>query len=248
MGSHDGKTAIVTGSARGLGKAMARRLLLDGAKVVISATTQAGVEKAAEELRAQTGGVVLPIACNITVADEVEAMVKRAFDELGSVDILVNNAGITRDKSFMKMTEENWDAVIDTDLKSVFLVTRAAAKYMREAGWGRVINITSMSGQMGNFGQTNYSAAKAGIIGLTKTLSIELGPKNITVNAVSPGLIESDMTAAMPKEAYDANIAAIVLHRVGKPEEVASLVSYLASEDAGFITGATININGGMYR
>jgi 3-oxoacyl-[acyl-carrier protein] reductase len=227
---------------------MARRLLEDGARVVISATTQAGVEKAAEELRAQTGGTVLPIACNVTDAADVEAMVKRAFDELGGIDILVNNAGITRDKSLMKMTEENWDAVIDTDLKSVFLMTRAAAKYMREAGWGRVINITSMSGQMGNFGQTNYSAAKAGIIGLTKTLAIELGSKNISVNAVSPGLIESDMTAAMPKEAYDANIAAIVLHRVGKPEEVASLVSYLASEDAGFITGAVININGGMYR
>jgi 3-oxoacyl-[acyl-carrier protein] reductase len=227
---------------------MVRRLLEEGAKVVVSATTQAGAEKAAEELRAQTGGAVLPIACQITSKEQVSALVDRTARELGGVDILVNNAGITRDKSLMKMTEENFDDVVNTNLKSVFLLTQASAKYMREAGWGRVINITSMSGQMGNFGQVNYSASKAGIIGMTKTLAIELGPKNITVNAVSPGLIESDMTAAMPKEAYDANIAAIVLRRVGKPEEVASLVSYLASEDAGFITGATININGGMYR
>ncbi|MDR2357307.1 MAG: 3-oxoacyl-ACP reductase FabG [Oscillospiraceae bacterium] len=248
MGLHNGKTAIVTGSSRGLGRAMARRLLEEGARVVISATTQAGAEKAAEELRAETGGAVLPIACRITSGEEVSALVDRTVHEFGGIDILVNNAGITRDKSLMKMTEEHFDDVVNTNLKSVFLLTQAAARYMREAGWGRVINITSMSGQMGNFGQVNYSASKAGIIGMTKTLAIELGPKNITVNAVSPGLIESDMTAAMPKEAYDANIAAIVLHRVGKPEEVASLVSYLASEDAGFITGATININGGMYR
>ncbi|MDR1589781.1 MAG: 3-oxoacyl-ACP reductase FabG [Oscillospiraceae bacterium] len=248
MGLHDGKTAIVTGSSRGLGRAMAKRLLEEGANVVVSATTQEGAEKAADELRAQTGGSVLPIACQITSGEHVSALVERTVAKFGGIDILVNNAGITRDKSLMKMTEESFDAVINTNLKSVFLLTQAAAKHMREAGWGRVINITSMSGQMGNFGQVNYSASKAGIIGMTKTLAIELGPKNITVNAVSPGLIESDMTQAMPKEAYDANIAAIVLHRVGKPEEVASLVSYLASEDAGFITGATININGGMYR
>jgi 3-oxoacyl-[acyl-carrier protein] reductase len=227
---------------------MAKRLLEEGAKVVISATTQEGAEKAAEQLRAETGGTTLPIACQITSPEQVSALVEKTVAELGGIDILVNNAGITRDKSLMKMSEESFDAVINTNLKSVFLLTQAAAKYMREAGWGRVINITSMSGQMGNFGQVNYSASKAGIIGMTKTMSIELGPKNITVNAVSPGLIESDMTAAMPKEAYDANIAAILLHRVGKPEEVASLVSYLASEDAGFITGAVINVNGGMYR
>jgi 3-oxoacyl-(acyl-carrier-protein) reductase len=248
MGLHNGRIALVTGSSRGLGRAMAQRLLEEGAKVVISGTTQAGAEKAAEELRALTGGTALPIACNVAVAAEAEALVRRTVEEFGGIDILVNNAGITRDKSLLKMTEEQWDAVIDTNLKSVFLMTREAAKHMREAGWGRVINIASMSGQMGNFGQANYSAAKAGVIGLTKTLAVELGPRNITVNAVSPGLIESDMTAAMPKEAYDANIAAIALRRAGKPREVASLVSYLASEDAGFITGAVININGGMYR
>jgi 3-oxoacyl-[acyl-carrier protein] reductase len=243
----EGKTAIVTGSARGLGKAMALKLASDGAQVVVTATTQAGVDKVAEEIRAN-GGEALPLVCNVTVRAEISEMISKVIAAYGKIDILVNNAGITRDASFMKLTEENWDAVLDTDLKSVFLVTQEAAKYMREAARGRVINITSMTGQMGTFGQANYGSAKAGIIGLTKTLALELGRKNISVNAVSPGLIDSDLTAAMPKDAYDANITAIPLGRAGKPEEVASLVAYLATDDAAFINGAVISINGGMYR
>ena len=247
MGIHDGKVAIVTGSARGLGKAMVLRLAHDGAKVVVSATTQAGVDKVVDEIKA-FGGTAIGVPVNLSQREDAARLVDETIKAYGKVDILVNNAGITRDASFMKMTDENWDAVINTDLKSVYMVTQEAAKYMREARYGHVVNITSMSGQMGNFGQVNYSSAKAGIIGLTKTLAVELGKRNINVNAVSPGLIDSDMTRAMPEEAWKANIEAIPLSRAGKPEEVAALVSFLASDEAGFINGAVININGGMYR
>lgn len=247
MNNHEGRVAIVTGSARGLGKAMAMRLAMEGAKVVVCATTQAGVDKAADEIRA-AGGTVLPIVSHVTERAEIQSLVSKTIKEFGKIDILVNNAGITRDASFMKLTDENWDIVIDTDLKSVFMFTQEVAKYMRDAQYGRVINISSVAGQTGAFGQSVYSAAKAGIIGLTKTLSIELGRRNITVNAVSPGLIDSDITATMPPEAYQANIDAIPLGRAGKPEEVAAAVSFLASEEAGFISGACINVNGGMYR
>lgn len=248
MGLHDGKVAMVTGSTRGLGNSMALRFAQEGASVVIMGRTYEAAEKAANKIKEETGADVLPVACNVTDREQIAAAVAKTIDTFGKIDILVNNAGITWDASFMKMTDEAWQSVIDSDLTSVFLFTQEVAKYMREARWGRVINITSMTGQMGNFGQANYGAAKAGIIGLTKTLAIELGRRNISVNAVSPGLFDSDMTAKMPKEAYQANIDAIPLGRAGQPREVAALVSFLASEDAGFINGAVISINGGMYR
>ena len=248
MGLHDGKVAMVTGSTRGLGNSMALRFAEEGAKVVVMGRSIEAAEKAANAIKEETGAEVLPIACNVTDRAQIAAAVQKTIDTFGKIDILVNNAGITWDTSFMKMTDEAWQAVIDADLTSVFLFTQEVAKYMREARWGRVINITSMTGQMGNFGQANYGAAKAGIIGLTKTLAIELGRRNISVNAVSPGLFDSDMTAKMPPEAYQANIDAIPLGRAGQPREVAALVSFLASDDAGFINGAVISINGGMYR
>ena len=248
MGLHDGKVAMVTGSTRGLGNSMALRFAEEGAKVVVMGRSIEAAEKAANAIKEETGAEVLPIACNVTDRAQIAAAVQKTIDTFGKIDILVNNAGITWDTSFMKMTDEAWQSVIDADLTSVFLFTQEVAKYMREARWGRVINITSMTGQMGNFGQANYGAAKAGIIGLTKTLAIELGRRNISVNAVSPGLFDSDMTAKMPPEAYQANIDAIPLGRAGKPREVAALVSFLASDDAGFINGAVISINGGMYR
>ena len=248
MGLHDGKVAMVTGSTRGLGNAMALRLAQDGASVVVMGRKLEAAEKAAAEIREATGANVIGVACEVTSRESIAAAIKATIDAFGKIDILVNNAGITWDASLMKMTDEAWDAVIQADLSSVFMFTQEAAKYMREARWGRVINITSMSGQMGNFGQANYSAAKAGIIGLTKTLAVELGKRNISVNAVSPGLFDSDMTAKMPPEAYQANIDAIPLGRAGQPREVAALVSFLGSDDAGFINGAVISINGGMYR
>lgn len=248
MGLHDGKVAIVTGSTRGLGNSMALRLAEEGASVVIMGRKLEAAEKAAAEIKAATGANVLPLACEVTRREDIAAAVKATIDTFGKIDILVNNAGITWDASFMKMSDEAWNSVIQADLTSVYMFTQEVAKYMREARWGRVINITSMTGQMGNFGQANYGAAKAGIIGLTKTLAIELGKRNISVNAVSPGLFDSDMTAKMPPEAYQANIDAIPLGRAGQPREVAALVSFLASDDAGFINGAVISINGGMYR
>lgn len=248
MGLHDGKVAMVTGSTRGLGNSMALRLAQEGASVVIMGRSIEAAEKAANKIKEETGANVLPVACNVTDREQIAAAVAKTVETFGKIDILVNNAGITWDASFMKMTDEAWQSVLEADLTSVFMFTQEVAKYMREARWGRVINITSMTGQMGNFGQANYGAAKAGIIGLTKTLAIELGRRNISVNAVSPGLFDSDMTAKMPPEAYQANIDAIPLGRAGQPREVAALVSFLASEDAGFINGAVISINGGMYR
>ncbi len=248
MGLHDGKVVMVTGSTRGLGNSMALRFAEEGAKVVVMGRKQEACDAAAAEIAAKTGATVIGIAVEVTERAQIKATVEKTIEAFGKIDILVNNAGITRDASFMKMDDEKWQSVIDADLTSVYMFTQEAAKYMREARWGRVINITSMTGQMGNFGQTNYGAAKAGIIGLTKTLAIELGARNISVNAVSPGLFDSDMTAKMPPEAYQANIDAIPLHRAGQPREVAALVSFLGSEDAGFINGAVISINGGMYR
>lgn len=248
MGLHDGKVAMVTGSTRGLGNAMALRFAQEGAKVVVMGRNQEKADAAAAKIAEETGAEVMGVACEVTSRESIAAAVQKTIDTWGKIDILVNNAGITWDASFMKMDDEKWQSVIDADLTSVYMFTQEVAKFMREARWGRVINITSMTGQMGNFGQANYGAAKAGIIGLTKTLAIELGNRNISVNAVSPGLFDSDMTAKMPKEAYESNIRDIPLHRAGQPREVAALVSFLGSDDAGFINGAIISINGGMYR
>ncbi len=240
------KVAIVTGSARGLGKAMVLKMVAEGAKVVVTDINREACQTVKAEIEA-AGGTALAVKCDVTNREEVTALVEETVKVFGKVDILVNNAGITRDAQMVKMTDDNWDAVMNTNLKSMFICSQVASQPMIKQGYGRIINISSIAGQEGNFGQANYSAAKAGAIGLTKTLSKELGRKGITVNVVSPGFIMSEMSAAIPEKIKEQLIARIPLNRAGQPEEIASAVAYLASDEAAFITGQVLSVNGGMY-
>ena len=240
------KVAIVTGSARGLGKAMVLKMVAEGAKVVVTDINLEACQTVKAEIEA-AGGTALAVKCDVTNREEVTALVEETVKVFGKVDILVNNAGITRDAQMVKMTDDNWDAVMNTNLKSMFICSQVASQPMIKQGYGRIINISSIAGQEGNFGQANYSAAKAGAIGLTKTLSKELGRKGITVNVVSPGFIMSEMSAAIPEKIKEQLIARIPLNRAGQPEEIASAVAYLASDEAAFITGQVLSVNGGMY-
>ena len=239
----EARVAIVTGSARGIGKAIAEKFHREGNKVVIADLDQAQCDLVAAEL----GEGALGIQCNVTNRASVEALAERVMEAFGRVDILVNNAGITRDATLKKLTDENWDAVIDVNLKSVFLCTQILTPYMTGQQWGRVINISSVVGVAGNFGQTNYSAAKAGIIGMTKTWSKELGKYNVTANAIAPGYMDTEMVKLMPEEVLASMVASVPLKRLGKPEEIAAAAFYLASEDAGYVNGTTLNVNGGFY-
>ena len=239
----EARVAIVTGSARGIGKAIAEKFHREGHKVVIADLDQAQCDLVAAEL----GEGALGIQCNVTNRASVEALAERVMEAFGGVDILVNNAGITRDATLKKLTDENWDAVIDVNLKSVFLCTQILTPYMTGQQWGRVINISSVVGVAGNFGQTNYSAAKAGIIGMTKTWSKELGKYNVTANAIAPGYMDTEMVKLMPEEVLASMVASVPLKRLGKPEEIAAAAFYLASEDAGYVNGTTLNVNGGFY-
>lgn len=239
----EARVAIVTGSARGIGKAIAEKFHREGHKVVIADLDQAQCDLVAAEL----GEGALGIQCNVTNRASVEALAERVMEAFGRVDILVNNAGITRDATLKKLTDENWDAVIDVNLKSVFLCTQILTPYMTGQQWGRVINISSVVGVAGNFGQTNYSAAKAGIIGMTKTWSKELGKYNVTANAIAPGYMDTEMVKLMPEEVLASMVASVPLKRLGKPEEIAAAAFYLASEDAGYVNGTTLNVNGGFY-
>lgn len=240
------KVAIVTGSARGLGKAMVLKMVAEGAKVVVTDINREACQTVKAEIEA-AGGTALAVKCDVTNREEVTALVEETVKVFGKVDILVNNAGITRDAQMVKMTDDNWDAVMNTNLKSMFICSQVASQPMIKQGYGRIINISSIAGQEGNFGQANYSAAKAGAIGLTKTLSKELGRKGITVNVVSPGFIMSEMSAAIPEKIKEQLIARIPLNRAGQPEEIASAVAYLASDEAAFISGQVLSVNGGMY-
>lgn len=239
----EARVAIITGSARGIGKAIAEKFHREGHKVVIADLDQAQCDLVAAEL----GEGALGIQCNVTNRASVEALAERVMEAFGRVDILVNNAGITRDATLKKLTDENWDAVIDVNLKSVFLCTQILTPYMTGQQWGRVINISSVVGVAGNFGQTNYSAAKAGIIGMTKTWSKELGKYNVTANAIAPGYMDTEMVKLMPEEVLASMVASVPLKRLGKPEEIAAAAFYLASEDAGYVNGTTLNVNGGFY-
>ena len=239
----EARVAIVTGSARGIGKAIAEKFHREGHKVVIADLDQAQCDLVAAEL----GEGALGIQCNVTNRASVEALAERVMEAFGRVDILVNNAGITRDATLKKLTDENWDAVIDVNLKSVFLCTQIITPYKTGQQWGRVINISSVVGVAGNFGQTNYSAAKAGIIGMTKTWSKELGKYNVTANAIAPGYMDTEMVKLMPEEVLASMVASVPLKRLGKPEEIAAAAFYLASEDAGYVNGTTLNVNGGFY-
>ncbi|MBN1188441.1 MAG: 3-oxoacyl-[acyl-carrier-protein] reductase [Dehalococcoidales bacterium] len=240
----EGKIALVTGSGRGIGKAIALRLSGDGAKVIINDVTDESAA-CAEEIKS-AGRPALFLKSNVTSSIEVNAMMDRIIAEYGRIDIVVNNAGITRDQLTLRMTDEEWDAVIAVNLKGVFVCTRAVLKYMMKQRYGRIINISSISGILGNPGQVNYCAAKAGIIGLTRTVSKEMASRHITVNAVAPGFIETDMTASIPdklKEEFNRRIPAGFF---GAPEDVAAAVAFLASDDARYITGQVLCVDGGM--
>lgn len=241
------RVAVVTGSAQGIGLAIAKRLAKEGVKVVVTSRNIDKVNKVVAEIK-NDGGEAFGLKCNVTNREEVKALGEKVIEKYGSIDILVNNAGITKDSSFKKMTDEQWDDVLNSDLKSVFIVTQELSKYMELNKYGRILNLSSVVGLSGNFGQANYSAAKAGIIGLTKTLSMELGKKGITVNAIAPGFIETAMTQEIPEKIKTEIIASIPVGRPGEPEDIAAAVAFLASEEAGFISGVTLSVNGAMYR
>jgi 3-oxoacyl-[acyl-carrier protein] reductase len=239
-----GKVAIVTGASRGIGKATALALAAEGATVVVNyASSQASAEQVVAEIETMgSGAIALP--ADVSQADQVEQLVNTVMDKWGQIDVLVNNAGITRDTLLLRMKLEEWQAVIDLNLTGVFLCTKAISKIMLKQRSGRIINITSVSGLMGNPGQANYSAAKAGVVGFTKTIAKELAPRGITVNAVAPGFIATDMTADIKSEEI---LKFIPLSRYGQPEEVAGMIRFLAADPAAaYITGQVMNVDGGM--
>lgn len=247
MGKLEGKSAIVTGASRGIGKDIAIYLASEGAKVVVNYSgSKEKAEAVVEEIKS-SGGTAFAAQANIDQADDVQGLVKQTLEVFGSIDILVNNAGITRDNLIMRMKEQEWDDVLNTNLKGVFLCTKAVTRQMMKQRNGRIINITSIVGVSGNAGQANYVAAKAGVIGLTKSSAKELASRNITVNSVAPGFITTDMTDALPEEIKSQMLSQIPLAKFGNPEDIAKAVAFLASEDANYITGQTIHVNGGMY-
>lgn len=245
MGKLSGKVAIITGSARGIGKAIAFRLAQEGATIVISDIAGELAETTSKELQ-QSGATTIAIKADVTKLVEAEQLIQKTRDQLGQVDILVNNAGITKDNLLIRMSEAEWDAVINVNLKGTFNCLKAAAKVMMKQRFGKIINISSVVGLMGNFGQSNYAASKAGIIGLTKSAAKELAPRGINVNAIAPGFIETEMTDKLSDEIKEGFLKAIPLKRSGKPEEVASVVAFLAASDSNYITGQVILVDGGL--
>ena len=239
-----GQVALVTGASRGIGKAIAAELAARGVKVIGTATTDAGAQAIGEALAPQGGR---GIALNVNDAAAVDAAIDAIVKERGALHILVNNAGITRDTLAMRMKDEDWDAVLDTNLKAVFRTSRAVMRTMMKQRYGRIVNITSVVGASGNPGQANYAAAKAGVAGMTRALARELGSRNITVNCVAPGFIATDMTDGLPEAQKTALLAQIPLGRLGAPEEIAAAVAFLASPQAGYITGTELHVNGGMF-
>ena len=241
-----GQIALVTGASRGIGQAIALELGRQGAQVIGTATSNDGAAKISGVLKEHNvdgRGVMLDVNSNDSIAAVLGEMEKGG----GMPTILVNNAGITRDNLLLRMTEEEWDAILNTNLKSVFRMTKACLRAMTKARGGRIISISSVVGAMGNAGQANYAAAKAGLVGFTKALAREVGSRNITVNAVAPGFIDTDMTRALPEAQKEALLKQIPLGRLGHAEEIAHAVAYLASPQAGYITGVTLHVNGGMY-
>ena len=243
----EGKVAIVTGGTRGIGAAVAAWLVEHGAAVVVSGRDDGRVQRAVETLE-QQGGTALGIVADSGKREDADRLVEATRERFGRLDLLVNNAGITRDGLLIRMKDDDWDRVMDTNLRGAFLMTRAAAKVMvRLKHGGRIVNITSTAGAMGNAGQANYSAAKAGLIGLTKSSARELAHWNILVNAVAPGLIDTDMAAAIPAEARETLLAQVPLRRIGSAREVAEMVGFLAGDGAAYVTGQVFHVNGGLY-
>jgi len=247
-----GRTAVVTGASQGIGRACALKLARCGANLALVARNQQKLEEVAREIGSMNrGGTGAPAHALVVAADigndeQIKAAFKTVIAELGKIDILVNNAGITRDQLIMRMKRADWDAVLNTNLTSAYLCTQQAITSMLKQRWGRIINITSVFGQMGQAGQANYASSKAGLIGLTMAVAREVGSRNITCNAVAPGFIETSMTAVLSDELKQSALKMIPLGRVGTPEEVAHCVAFLASEEAAYITGHVLNVNGGM--
>lgn len=240
------KVAVVTGASRGIGRAIALELAAQGAKVVVNFSGSAAkADEVVAEIK-QAGGEAIAVQANVADAESVQSLMKTAIDTFGSLDILVNNAGITRDNLLMRMKEDEWDDVLNTNLKGVFLCTKAVTRQMMKQRAGRIINISSIVGVAGNAGQANYVAAKAGVIGLTKTTAQELASRNILVNAIAPGFITTEMTDALPEELKEAMLGQIPLARLGQPEDIAKAVAFFASDAANYITGQTLQIDGGM--
>ncbi|MGS2776815.1 3-oxoacyl-[acyl-carrier-protein] reductase [Robertmurraya sp. GLU-23] len=241
-----GKVALVTGASRGIGRDIAIELAKAGANVAVNyAGSEARANEVVQEIQS-LGREAFAVQCDVANADSVAEMVKQTIERWGSLDILVNNAGITRDNLIMRMKEDEWDDVINTNLKGVFLCTKAVTRQMMKQKSGRIINISSVVGESGNAGQANYVAAKAGVIGLTKTTAKELAPRGITVNAVAPGFITTDMTDKLTDEIKEGMLKMIPLAKFGEPKDIANAVAFLASDDSRYITGQTIHVNGGM--
>lgn len=236
------RVAVVTGSTRGIGRAIATRLAGCGARVAVVGRDAGRAEAAAAEI----GGEARGFACDVGDPASVAAMIEQAEGAFGSIDILVNNAGLTRDNILVRLKDDDWDAVLDANLRGAFVAIRAAARGMMKRRWGRIINITSVVGLIGNKGQANYAASKAGLVGLTKSVAKELASRNILANAIAPGFIETDMTAGLGEQARTALIGQIPLERLGAPDDIAAMAAFLASEHASYITGQVFTVDGGM--
>ena len=239
-----GKIALVTGASRGIGKAIAEALAAQGATVIGTATSENGAAAISEYLAASGGK---GLALNVTDKASVEASLKAIADEFGGIDILINNAGITRDNLLMRMKDDEWQDIIDTNLSSIFTLSKAVLRGMMKKRYGRIVNVGSVVGSSGNAGQANYAAAKAGVIGFSKSMAREVASRGITINVVAPGFIDTDMTKALTDDQREAIFKDIPANRLGAPEEIASTVAFLVSDGAAYITGETIHVNGGMY-
>ena len=242
-----GKVAIITGGKQGIGRAIAERLADEGAKIVIADVDEEGAKNTADEIAAAKSVETISIKVDVSSPADTDGLMKMTVEKFGRLDILVNNAGITRDNLLIRMSEDEWDSVIDINLKSVFNCSRGAARIMMKQRSGKIINIASVVGLMGNAGQANYSASKGGVIALTKTLARELASRNINVNAIAPGFIRTAMTDKLSEEAKNKLTGIIPLTRLGEPQDVANAVAFLCSEESSYITGAVISVNGGMY-
>jgi 3-oxoacyl-[acyl-carrier protein] reductase len=241
-----GKVALVTGASRGIGREIALELAREGANVVVNYSgSEAKANEVVDEIKSM-GREAVAIKCNVADSDSVQSMVKETISHFGTLDILVNNAGITKDNLLMRMKETEWDDVININLKGVFLCTKAVTRQMMKQRSGRIINISSIVGVSGNPGQANYVAAKSGVIGLTKTAARELAPRGITVNAIAPGFISTDMTDQLPEDVRNEMLKQIPLNRFGDPKDIAKVVSFMASESSSYMTGQTLHIDGGM--
>jgi 3-oxoacyl-[acyl-carrier protein] reductase len=242
----DGKVALVTGATRGIGKAIALQLASQGAVVIGTATSDSGAQSITEALKG-AGNAGMGMVLNVSSAESVDATLKAIVEAFGAPTILVNNAGITRDNLLMRMKNDEWDDVVNTNMSSIFRMSKGCLRGMTKARWGRVVNISSVVGSMGNMGQANYAAAKAGVEGFSRAMAREVASRNVTVNSIAPGFIATDMTEALSDEQKDVLRKQIPLQRLGAPEDIANIVGFLASDAGAYITGETIHVNGGMY-